>query len=403
MRTRLVLALSIALAATARAEQVLLAVDYTTGDLYRIDPTTGQASSPVPTSMPNLVGIDTGPDGTVYAVSSIFSPVQNSLFTVDVATGALTLVGPTGFGDIEEGDVAWDPDTDTLVVAAHLVGLGGLPEFLRVDPSTGAATSIGYLNNGTSTLLLYHAGLAYDPTVAPARLYGWYASSASPHATEIDDGTALLLASVPLSAGIGFAGGMDFDETTGQFYVIDGIGAGATNMLRILDPTTGVLTDVGPTGVAADFSGLAFWTPPPVTYCAGKLNSEGCVPFVSTVGTPSASATTPFQIRADDVIDGNFGFLMYGFKKANLDFHGGKLCIKAPVQRLLPPKFAKADGTPPCRGVLRRNFNQHVQGGSDPQLTAGQVVVAQWYQRDVNDPAGFGDSLTDAVRFTICP
>ena len=57
---------------------------------------------------------------------------------------------------------------------------------------------------------------------------------------------------------------------------------------------------------------------------------------------------------------------MYSFARGSLNFHGGKLCVKAPFARL---------------------------------LTAGAEVVAQW-----RDPcAGFGDSLTNGVEFSICP
>ena len=58
---------------------------------------------------------------------------------------------------------------------------------------------------------------------------------------------------------------------------------------------------------------------------------------------------------------------------------------------------------PPCTGILKRNFNNAIQGGNDPLLTAGQTVFAQWRQRDPADPAGFGDGLTDGIKFIIEP
>ncbi len=138
-------------------------------------------------------------------------------------------------------------------------------------------------------------------------------------------------------------------------------------------------------------------------YCTGKTNSLGCVPFLTTSGLPSVSDTGAFNVRGNDVLPGEAGFLLYSFKKSNLNFHGGKLCVKAPVQRLLPPKSAKATGSAPCTGVLSRNFNARIQTGADPQLTAGQGVHAQWLARDPADPAGFSDSLTDGARFVIAP
>ncbi len=141
----------------------------------------------------------------------------------------------------------------------------------------------------------------------------------------------------------------------------------------------------------------------PFVYCSGKRNSQGCAPFACGSGTPSASGTAPFVLRAEDAVAGEAGFLLYGFAKANLAFHGGVLCVKAPVTRLLPPKVAQDLGYAPCTGVLRRDFNKRIRSGVDPLLTAGRTVFAQWYQRDPADPAGFGDGLSDAVRFVIEP
>ncbi len=138
-------------------------------------------------------------------------------------------------------------------------------------------------------------------------------------------------------------------------------------------------------------------------YCTGKTSSVGCVPFLTTTGEASVSSTQPFNVRANDVLENESGFLLYSFKRANLDFHGGKLCVKAPVTRVLPPKPAKTTGSAPCAGSLTRNFNARIQSGADPSLTAGQPVALQWLARDPADPTTFGDSLTDGARFVITP
>jgi hypothetical protein len=139
----------------------------------------------------------------------------------------------------------------------------------------------------------------------------------------------------------------------------------------------------------------------PSTYCSGKTNSLGCVPFIDFFGTPSQSAAVPFVIRANDVLPSQEGALIYGTKAGNLDFHGGKLCVKLPFMRLLPPKQPDPFGAPSCEGTLWQDFNRRIQSGLDPVLTAGQRIHAQWRQRDPADP--FGDGLTDAIEFTICP
>ncbi len=143
-------------------------------------------------------------------------------------------------------------------------------------------------------------------------------------------------------------------------------------------------------------------TPAPTTYCTGKTNSLGCVPFISFTGAPSATSTSNFTITMNDSIPSEAGFLIYSFKKANLNFHGAKLCVKAPFTRT-PAKSPKNVGGGCSGWVLRRNFNATIQSGLDPQLTAGQAVRAQWFNRDPADTFGFGDGLSNGINFIIAP
>jgi hypothetical protein len=144
--------------------------------------------------------------------------------------------------------------------------------------------------------------------------------------------------------------------------------------------------------------------PDVTTYCTGKQNSLGCVPFISGTGSPSVSQAVAFQVRAGDMIPNEAALLSYSLNgRSNLDFHGGKLCVKAPFVRLLPVKIANANGAPPCTGTVTINFNNRIQSGNDPLLTAGAQVNAQYRGRDAALGDGFNDSLTNGLEFTICP
>lgn len=138
-------------------------------------------------------------------------------------------------------------------------------------------------------------------------------------------------------------------------------------------------------------------------YCSGKLNSLGCVPFLTYEGAPSATASEPFRLTARDVVAGQNGLLLYGLTgKASLPFHNGTLCVKAPVVRLLPLKTAKGGGGGACPGRFQTDFNKRVQSGADPRLSVGATVHAQWLYRDPGVDA-FNDGLTDGMRFVIQP
>jgi hypothetical protein len=146
-----------------------------------------------------------------------------------------------------------------------------------------------------------------------------------------------------------------------------------------------------------------------ITYCTGKTTSQGCVPFVQAGGTgnPSLTDTGTFNIQGRDVNDGGSGLVIYGYSKANLNFHGGKLCVKTPTRtagKAAKSKVPEVCIGPAMIGRLTTNFNNRIQGAFDPLLTAGNKVFAQWQVRDSsNTIGGFGDSATNGLRFTILP
>ena len=143
---------------------------------------------------------------------------------------------------------------------------------------------------------------------------------------------------------------------------------------------------------------------PPVTYCAAKPSSLGCLPEVVFTGSPSASDPSPFEIRAVNVLSGKSGVVFYGLAgRAGLPFQGGLLCAAPPLRRT---GVQSSGGNPPptdCSGALGIDFNAWLQGGSDPALAAGVLVDGQFWFRDPLDPAGFGTGLSDAIVFEVCP
>jgi len=141
----------------------------------------------------------------------------------------------------------------------------------------------------------------------------------------------------------------------------------------------------------------------PTEYGRGKPNSQGCLPSVGYSGTPSASALTPFWVTASDVLNNKSGFLIYGYDSAFAPFQGGSLLVAQPFRRV---GAQNSGGNPPpndCSGTFAFDFNARIRTGLDPELVTGATISAQWYSRDLQDPAGFGTSLTNALRFTICP
>ncbi|MBI5363817.1 MAG: hypothetical protein HZA53_11610 [Planctomycetes bacterium] len=138
---------------------------------------------------------------------------------------------------------------------------------------------------------------------------------------------------------------------------------------------------------------------PITTYCVGKLNSQGCVPQIAGSGLPSLTNPAPFLITATLVPPGKRGVLFYSHTQDAQPFEGGTFCIGA---------FRRAggqtsQGSGPCGGVFSYNFNVRIQSGADPTLLPGELIYAQWWHRDPNDPAGYQSGLTNALCFGIVP
>jgi hypothetical protein len=143
----------------------------------------------------------------------------------------------------------------------------------------------------------------------------------------------------------------DFGADSATITVYQGlVGAGAETQLCQSAPLTGsgvfeCATTVNGTTrswIRAESSGAghrAFTNPvfflpgtgDVASYCTAKTNSQGCVPITSWNGLPSASLSSPFEVRANGVLNNKVGLLFYGYGPAALPFQGGTKCVAAPT------------------------------------------------------------------------
>lgn len=212
--------------------------------LYQVDPQSGLASNPRPTGLDHVVGIAFGSDGTLYGLTNATTPTHpNTLVRINSTTGSAQVVGSTGLSDIVEGDLAFDRTTGSLYGMYHLTG--GQRKLFTVNASTGAATALpDSLAGDPSAMAFDAAGNLYVIDTALAKLH------------TVNKATGATLTTLSLSRSLGAVAGMAVDPATGVFYVADG-DSGGTDHLYTLDPTTGLLTDIGPTGLANGLAGLA--------------------------------------------------------------------------------------------------------------------------------------------------
>lgn len=215
------------------------------GQLYDVDPATGAAVNPRTTNVTTPVGLTVASDCTLYTLNTFGGkPQANSLYILDSITGQSALVGSTGLARVAEGDLDFDPVTGILY---GIQEVSGGRRLFTVDPSTGQGTIVGGLAAGDVSAMVFSGdGTLYMMDTSMDRVL------------TINKATGATLTAIPLSVNLGGLAGMDFDPTAGTLYVTDS-GTGGTNQLYSLDPASGQMTAIGPTGLTGfALSGLAF-------------------------------------------------------------------------------------------------------------------------------------------------
>ena len=215
-------------------------------NLYRVDTGTGVATPIGSTGVTSLGGLAAAADGTLYAHTS------SALYTLDPATGAATFVGPLGMS-APEGGLAIQPGTGTLFGVRSVQGEDAL---LTIGTASGAATVVGLLGDaGRDT-----SGIAFRP--GDGALFGVaFRGGFADDLVRIDPSTGVATTIGPLGTNVfGLddpnVGGLEFDALAGVLYYSDGDG------LYTVNPQTGPATLIGAHGVS-NLAGLAVVVPEP--------------------------------------------------------------------------------------------------------------------------------------------
>ena len=154
------------------------------------------------------------PDGTLYAVGgcnpsftssvgagcTLGTPNYNALYTVDVGTGALTLIGSTG-APLFFMDLTFDRDGKMYGVTCDLFpSRGDLSTLYRIDRATGAATKIFDLVGSTSIM-----GLAFDRNANKLYATDFYSGNSALYSVDMKTGFLTAIATM----GYGFSSGLE--------------------------------------------------------------------------------------------------------------------------------------------------------------------------------------------------
>lgn len=140
-------------------------------------------------------------------------------------------------------------------------------------------------------------------------------------------------------------------------------------------------------------------TPEPMTYCTAKINTQGCLPSVSTEGVASLSIADSFRVTAANVLNQKSGILFWGHASNSQPFLGGTLCVQGPVRRT-PVQSSAGNALPTdCSGTYSFHFSHAYMASKG--IFAGDTIHAQFWSRDPTSSSTVG--LTDAAAFVVVP
>lgn len=172
--------------------------------------------------------------GMLYAIDD----QNNSLYSINPNTYALTFIGSTGIGSGDFGDLAYNPNTNT----AYWVPGRDNDNLYSINLQTGAATLIG--SHGVNDMF----ALGIDPTTNT--LYG-QTSGGDFYSLNTSNGAATFIG----NNGV-YAGGLTYRNDTQQLVLLE---AGSPAAFWHVNPANGSTTLLGGNGFIND-NGVA-WDP----------------------------------------------------------------------------------------------------------------------------------------------
>ncbi len=200
--------------------------------IFRVNKATGALTSAATADA--VVGVAAGlayapSSGTVY----LSSTSNDGLYTVDLSTGAATLVGGYGTPNLAMHGLEWDSSTNTLYgFGARVLGEGG---YYSINVATGVATRLTPQN---VTPLDWYSNLAYDSKNDV--MYMTNTGTASGYTIDRATGVETLVGPMVNVTGVS---ALAYDFANDTIYVLDNF----DDQFGTFDRATGEVTVLGAT------------------------------------------------------------------------------------------------------------------------------------------------------------
>jgi len=138
------------------------------------------------------------------------------------------------------------------------------------------------------------------------------------------------------------------------------------------------------------------------SYCTAGTTTSGCHALIGAAGSASASLGSGFDVAVSGVEGAKSGLIFFGTSGAQATPWGAGtswFCVKGP--HLRTPAQVAGGTAGSCNGAFALDFNAWMAANPTKSPTAGDTVWMQAWFRD--PPAPKTTSLSDAIRFSVCP
>jgi hypothetical protein len=236
--------------AVSGGNRTLLAIDVRRGMTTVVGPASGSLA-------PTSLALAITPDGTaVYTIAYSFNPAKAQLAKIDLATGAQTLVGRPIGADLKIMGITFSPDGVLFAAGDFATTSPTFNSLYTIDLTTGAPTRIGALRTGPSPMD-YIMSLAFD---SHGNMYGASETALYRiHPPDVEGGKVRDQAAgqdvqALATKVVGFIGsslvmGIAIGEN-GNFYAADFVPAPTYSTIYRLNVETGFLAPLFDTGIA---------------------------------------------------------------------------------------------------------------------------------------------------------
>lgn len=145
----------------------------------------------------------------------------------------------------------------------------------------------------------------------------------------------------------------------------------------------------------------------PQNYCVTGMSVNGCLPVMTSSGTPWASASSGFTVAMTNADGARIGGIFYGLSSASIPFGTGSalICTGQPRKRLFSPPTTTSGASGSCLGSISIDLAAFIAANPltlGAPFSSGDTIYIQGWNRD-NGNGSKGIATSNGLAVTFMP